>query len=239
MVELSGMSAYCDFNEQVSVATESGRLQPDLVVRLPGGRSLVVDSKANTSAYLDAVEATDDQARERHLQKYVADVRNTFRALGSKEYWKRFDNTPEFVVMFIPGEAFFAAAISQDRNLLLDGIDKSVLMASPTTLAALLMAIRYGWQQQQVAENAEHIAKAGRDLYDRLCTFVSHLDAVRDGIEKTAQAYDKAVGSWEKRTLPSVRRLKDLGADSGTQMNELKQTTTSMRPLPQPDDTSA
>jgi DNA recombination protein RmuC len=232
LMERTGMSPYCDFDEQISVGGADDRRRPDVVVRLPGGGSLVVDAKVNTSAYLDAVEATDEAEKERFLAKYAGEVRNTFRALGAKDYWRQFDHAPEFVVMFMPGEAFFAAAVSQDRDLISDSMDKGVLLASPTTLAALLMAIKHGWQQQQVAENAQQIAKAGRDLYDRLCVFVGHLDAVRGGLEKAGDAYNKAIGSWEKRTLPGVKKLKDLGADTGKTLADLKPTETVLRALP-------
>ena len=165
IVELSGMSKHCDFDTQ---ATLSGGQRPDLVVRLPGDRMLAVDSKVNTSAYLDAMNATDEAERSVLLTKYAGEVRNTLKALGAKEYWKQFAPAPEFVVMFMPGEAFFAAAVSQDRDLLVDGIDRGVILASPTTLIALLLAVRHGWRQQDMAENAERIATAGRELYERL-----------------------------------------------------------------------
>lgn len=228
IVELSGMSKHCDFDTQVTLA---GGQRPDLVVKLPGDRMLVVDSKVNTSAYLDAMNATDEAERNMFLAKYAGEVRGTLKALGGKEYWKQFTPAPEFVVMFMPGEAFFAAAMSQDRDLLVDGIDKGVILASPTTLIALLLAVRHGWRQQDMAENAERIAAAGRELYERLCTFVSHLDGVRIGIEKAAAAYDDAVGNWERRTLPSVRKLKNLGADGSNKMDELRPAEVQMRPV--------
>ncbi len=236
LLELTGMSAYCDFAEQVSVGDAGDRRRPDVVIRLPGDGSLVVDAKVNTSAYLDAAEATDEKEKERFLTKYAGEVRNTSRALGAKDYWRQFDPAPEFVVMFMPGEAFFAAAVSQDRELISDSMDKGVLLASPTTLAALLMAIKHGWQQQQVAQNAEEIAKAGRDLFDRLCVFVGHLDAVRTGLEKAGDAYNKAVGSWETRTLPGVRKLRELGADTGKTLADLKPVETPLRALPQAEE---
>ena len=239
LMERCGMSAYCDFDEQVSMTTESGRQRPDMVVRIPGGRNLVIDAKVNTAAYLDAVQAVDEAEKKRHLEKYARDVRNTARALAGKAYWKQFDRAPEFVVMFMPSEAFFAAALAEDPNLLNECLDDRVLPASPTTLAGLLMAIKHGWQQQQMAENAEQIAKAGRDLHDRLCTFVGHLDAVRVGIERAAEAYDKVVGNWEHRTLPSVNRLADLGADSGKRLEDLRPSETHMRPFLSPSDDGA
>ncbi|MBX3396073.1 MAG: DNA recombination protein RmuC [Phycisphaerae bacterium] len=232
VVELTGMSAYCDFIEQASVESEAGRARPDMVVRLPGGRSIVIDSKVTTSAYLDAMQAADEESRKRHLIRFVSDVRATMRSLSAKEYWNRLAQTPEFVVMFMPGEAFFAAAVGEETELLQEGVAKSVLIASPTTLAALLMAIRYGWQQQQVAENAEKIAAVGRELHERLCIFTLHLDKVRGGIEDAAKHYDAAVGNWESRTLPAARKLKDLdAAATGKDLAELQHANIPMRRL--------
>lgn len=237
VVELTGMSGYCDFTEQSVSDGESGRQKPDMVVRLPGGRSIVIDSKVNASAYLDAVQATDDAIRKRHLSKFARDVRVTLRSLAAKEYWSRLSQSPEFVVMFMPGEVFFAAAVGEDPELLQDGMGQRVLLASPTTLAALLMAIRYGWQQQQVAENSEKIAEAGRELHERLCKFAEYLDKIRGGIEQAAKAYDQAVGNWESRTLPSARKLKDLdAAAAGKEMAELKRVDAAMRAVAHNDD---
>lgn len=234
VVELCGLAEHCDFVAQSSL--DSGQ-RPDLVVNLPGGRSLVVDAKVNTSAYLDAAESADEAQREAHLDRFTTTVRATMKALSGKEYWKQLSPAPEFVVMFMPGEAFFSTAISRDRDLLVDGVDKGVLLASPTTLIALLMAVRHGWQQQQVAENAEQIAEAGRKLYENLCTFVSHLDAIRGGLEKAAESYNKAVGSWSSRTEPAARRLKELGAaDAGKLLSELPSFETNLRPAPLPQD---
>lgn len=232
VVELTGMSAYCDFIEQASVEGETGRARPDMIVRLPGGRSIVIDSKVTASAYLDAMQVTDDESRKRHLARFVNDVRTTMRSLSAKEYWNRLAQTPEFVVMFMPGEAFFAAAVGEDSELLQEGVAKGVLLASPTTLAALLMAIRYGWQQQQVAENAEKIAAVGRELHERLCTFTMHLNKVRGGIEDAARHYDAAVGNWESRTLPAARKLKDLdAAATGKDLTDLQPANIPMRQL--------
>lgn len=237
VMELCEMSSYCDFKEQVTVGDVGSRVRPDVTVRLPGGGTLVIDAKVNTSAYLEAVEATDEAEKKRLLVKYAGDVRNTARALGGKEYWKQFQRAPEFVVMFMPGEAFFAAAVAEDSDLIRFGMESRVLLASPTTLAALLMAVRHGWQQQQVAENAEHIAAAGRELYERLCLFVTHLDKVRAGIQKAAEAYDDAVGNWERRTVPSAKKLKELGAaDASRKLVELKPTDVKMRSLPASED---
>lgn len=232
LIELTGMSSYCDFNEQAMLETDSSRMRPDMVVRLPGGRSLVIDSKVNASAYLDAMEATEEDQKQRHLTKFAGDVRATMRMLASKEYGRLSDQSAEFVVMFMPGEAFFAAALAQDRGLLEEGMKNRVLLVSPTALAALLMAIRHGWQQQQVAENAQEIARAGRELYDRLCKFTEHLDGIRRGIEGAASAYNNAVGNWESRTLPGAKRLKELDAAAATkEIDELPPVKTVLRPL--------
>jgi len=236
IVELSGMSPHCDFTTQ---STQDSGQRPDLIVNLPGGRQLAVDSKVNTSAYLDAINATTDDDRKRGLERYVATVRTTLKELSGREYWKQFNPSPEFVVMFMPGEAFFSAAVSADPDLLVDGVDDRVILASPTTLIALLMAVRHGWQQQQVADNAQRIADAGRELYDRLCGFVGHLDDVRGGIMKAADAYNKAVGNWTTRTLPSAKKLKDLGAaEVGQEVAELPAIETQLRVLPH-DEASA
>ncbi|HVP12140.1 MAG TPA: DNA recombination protein RmuC [Phycisphaerae bacterium] len=240
IVELTGMTEHCDFEKQVSLAGESGRQRPDLTIHLPGGRTLVVDSKVNTDAYLDAVNATDEAERGRCLEKYAKDVLVTLRDLGGKEYWKQFTPAPALVVMFMPSEAFFAAALSQEGDLIAKGLNMHVLPASPTTLIALLHAVRHGWQQQQAAENAQKIVDAGRELYDRLCVFVGHLDAVRQGIAKAGEAYDKALGNWEKRTLPSARRLKELGAaEAGKDLPELTAAELNPRPWPAADDAQA
>lgn len=236
IVELCGLVEHCDFVTQTAL---DGGQRPDLVVQLPGGRSLAVDSKVNTASYLDAAAATDDAERERQLARFAASVRGTLKSLGGKEYWKQFSPAPEFVVMFMPGEAFFAAALAQDRDLLTDGVEQGVLLASPTTLIALLLAVRHGWQQQQVAENAEQIAEAGRELYDRLCVFVNHLDGIRIGLEKAADAYNKAIGNWSSRTEPGARRLKELGAaDAARELGTLGRIDANMRALPGADESS-
>lgn len=235
VIELSGLSEHCDFREQVSA--DGGRLSADVVISMPGGRTLVIDSKVNTGPYLDFLEAASDDDRRRHLDRYVSTVRQTARALGGKEYWRQFTPSPEFVVMFMPGEAFFAAAVGQDANLIGESTERGVIIASPTTLMALLLAVRHGWQQSQLAENAQRIAEAGRELYERLCVFVGHLGGVRTGIERAADAYNKAVGSWESRTLPAARRLWELGAgDRSRELPSLDQADSRMRSISSDDE---
>jgi len=234
VVELCGLTEHCDF---VAQAALEGGQRPDLIVHLPGARSLAIDSKVNTSAYLDAAEQTDEALRKQHLERYAAGVRATMRGLSTKEYWRQFSPAPEYVVMFMPGESFFAAALAADRDLLVDGVDKRVLLASPTTLIALLLAVRHGWQQALAAENADRIAEAGRELYERLCVFVNHLEAVRGGLEKAADSFNKAVGNWTSRTEPAARRLKELGAaDAGSELPELAPVETPLRGLPASSD---
>ena len=234
IVELAGMTPHCDFTMQTT--QESGQ-RPDLVVKLPNRRTLVIDSKVNTSAYLDAMQAATDDDRRRHLERYALAVRTTLKSLGAKEYWKQFSPAPEFVVMFMPGEAFFSAALAEDADLIIDGVDCGVILASPTTLIALLMAVRHGWQQQQAAENAERIAAAGRELYDRLCTFADYLDDVRLGLTKAAEAYNKAVGNWASRTLPSAGKLKELGAaDGSSELRSLQIVDVPLRAVPPPEE---
>lgn len=212
VVELAGMSRYCDFEEQPSVATVDGRLRPDLTVRLPGGRSMVVDAKVPLKAYLEAVEAVDETARQAALARHARAVRDHMRALSAKSYWNQFKPSPDFVVLFLPGESFFSAALEQDRELIEYGIENRVVLATPTTLIALLRTVAHVWQQEQLAVNAERIAREGTALFERLVVFSEHLDRMRDGLSKAVQSYNAAVGSWEGRVMPGARRLKELGA---------------------------
>ena len=222
VVEVAGMSAYCDFEEQVSVAGDGDALQrPDMIVKLPNHRVIVVDSKVPLDAYLAAMDSTDDVARKAALVRHAQAVRSRVRALGQQSYWKQFQPAPDFVVLFLPGESFFSAALEQDHGLIEDGMECGVVLATPTTLIALLKAVAYGWRQEELAENAERIAEAGKQLYERICTFAEHLDGVGDGLRKAGKAYDKAVGSYERMLVPSARRLADLGAASGKDLPEM------------------
>jgi DNA recombination protein RmuC len=230
IVELLGMSAQCDFETQ---ATLDNRLRPDMLVKLPGGRTLAVDSKVNTSAYLDAINAELEDKRDACMSRFIGDVRSTVKQLAAKEYWKQLTPSPEFVVMFMPGEAFFAAALTADPDLLTQCADQKVLLASPTTLIALLLAVRHGWQQQQVAENAQKIADVGRDLYDRLCSFIGHIENVRKGLEKAVEAYNGAIGNWSSRTMPTARKLKELGAaETGKELLDLDMVESVLKSAP-------
>jgi len=211
VVEISGMSPHCDFIEQPSMPTEEGRRRPDLVVALPEGRTIAVDSKAPLDAYMDACAAPDEEARAALLKKHAQMVRGHMQMLGSKDYWKQLTQSPDFVVLFLPGESFFSAALEMDRTLIEDGMEHRVILATPTTLIALLRTVALSWQQQQVSENARLIWQEGSQLFDRLKVFADHMKNVRAGLQKATESYNKMLSSWESRVVPSATRLKDLG----------------------------
>lgn len=212
VVELSGMSAHCDFIEQPVTDGETGRKRPDLIVKLPEGRQVIIDAKVPLRAYLEAYEAIDPTVQTANLVRHARSVRDHMNSLASKEYFKQFSPTPDFVVLFLPGEAFFSTALDKDTTLIEDGIDKRVLIATPVTLIALLRSVAMSWQQQSASENARKIWETGVELFDRLKTFVRHFDKVRDGLVKASDSYNQALGSFESRVLPSANRLKELTA---------------------------
>ena len=212
VVEMAGMLEHCDFVEQESVTTEDGRLRPDMIVRLPGGRNIVVDSKTPVDAYLSAVEAANDEERKNYLTQHARQVRDHINALGKKSYFEQFDPTPEFVVMFVPGEAFFSAALTGDPDLIERGAEQRVIPASPTTLIALLKAVAYGWRQEALARNAAEVAALGSELYERIQSLAGHWQDVGKRLGHTVEAYNKSIGTLESRVLVSARRFQELKA---------------------------
>ncbi len=233
VAELAGMVEHCDFREQETVEGETGRLRPDMIVQLPAGRQIVVDAKTVLAAYLEAVEAQDDEVRRERLRQHATQVRARMDQLSAKAYWSQFAQAPEFVVLFLPGEQFLGAALEYDRTLIEEGFAKKVVIATPTTLIALLRAVAYGWRQEQLAENAQVISALGKDLFERMAVLAEHLSEVGAALNKGVSAYNKAVGSLEARVLPSARRFKDLGIGSEKDIPKLESLEQAPRPVPE------
>ena len=231
VVEIAGMLPYCDFAEQETIFSESGRLRPDLVVKLPGGKQVVVDAKTPLEAFLDAFETSDDEARRACLESHARQVREHINTLSSKKYWEQFDSTPEFVVMFLPGETFFSAALEQDTGLIEHGVLSRVIPASPTTLIALLKAINYGWNQQKLARNAQEISAIGKELHDRLRKLAAHITNVGTNLDRAVDAYNQAVGSLETRVMVSARKFAELGAAVAEDIPQVAPIETTARAL--------
>ena len=214
VAELAGMVAHCDFFEQESITVDGGRLRPDMVVQLPGGRQIIVDAKTVLAGYLDAHEASTEDHRLEGMRRHAAQVRSRMDELSLKAYWNQFAQAPEFVVLFLPGEQFLGAALEHDPRLIEDGFLRSVVLATPTTLMALLRAVAYGWRQERLTEHAEEAGRLGKDLYERMAVLTEHLNDVGQALGKSVLAYNKAIGSLETRILPAARRFKELGVSS-------------------------
>ncbi|HKP75884.1 MAG TPA: DNA recombination protein RmuC [Longimicrobiaceae bacterium] len=212
VVEVAGMVEYCDFTQQETIQGENGRQRPDLLVKLPNGRCVAVDSKVPLSHYLDALDAADDATRAACLRNHAAQLRGHLKELSAKAYQDAIQPSPEFVVLFLPGETLYSAALEQDPGLIEFGVQQKVLLATPTTLIGLLKAVAYGWRQEQLAQNAREISENGRRLYERVRRFATHLVKVGTGLERAVNGYNDAVGSLERAVLPAARRFRDLGA---------------------------
>lgn len=223
LAELAGMVQYCDFFEQEQVLTDAGLLRPDLIVRMPGGREIVVDAKTPLDAYLSAIEASDDLTRNAEYQRHARKVRERVKELAGKAYWSQFKNSPDFVVLFIPGEQFLSAALGHDRLLLEDALRQKVILATPTSFVALLRAVAYGWKQEALAANAEQIRGLGEELYNRLVTFTDAFARVGKSLDSSVTAFNKAVGSFDARVLPAARKFTELGITPKEELQNMEQ----------------
>jgi len=231
VVELVGMVEYCDFVEQSSIDTEGTLKRPDMIVSLPNERKIVVDAKTPLDAYLQAIEAESDESRNTALKRHAKQVRDRCGELAAKSYWAALDCTPEFVVLFLPGEPFLSAALQQDPALLEEAMSRRVVLATPASLFCLLHAVSYGWKHEKLAENARHISQLGREIHDRIADWARHLVELGDSLEKAVDSFNKSVGSLEHRVLVSARRFKELGISSDKEVQEISQLDITVREM--------
>jgi DNA recombination protein RmuC len=235
VVEMAGMLQYCDFVEQETVATEESRIRPDLIVKLPGNRTIVVDSKVPFDAFYESISTTDEEVRAARLKDHARLVRTHIQALSRKSYWETVQPTPEFVLLFLPGETFYSAALENDPKLIEDGVSQGVIIATPTTLIALLKAVSYGWRQEQMADNAQEVSNLAKTLYDRLRVFTNHFDDIGRNLDRALDAYNKGVRSLESRVLVTARRFKERGAIAGEEIEILEPVDKGARSLSRDD----
>ena len=222
LVELAGMVEHCDFQEQVHTSNDEKTVRPDMIVRMPDHRELVVDVKTPLDAYLEAIEAKDDAQRKQRLEKHARNVRDHIRKLASKTYWEQFSKSPEFVILFIPGDQFLSAALNEDPDLIEYALSEQIILATPTSFVALLKAVAYGWRQLVLADNAEEIRRLAEDLYGRLTTFVGHLNKVGKQLASSVENYNRAVGSLEHKVLPGARKFVELGIRPKKEIEQLE-----------------
>ncbi|MGI9200926.1 MAG: DNA recombination protein RmuC [Woeseiaceae bacterium] len=228
LVELAGMVEHCDFQEQVHSTTEDQIIRPDMIVHMPNKRDLVVDVKTPLDAYLEAAEAKDDTQRQLGLQRHARNVRNHIKTLSSKAYWAQFSNSPEFVILFIPGDQFLSAALNEDPDLIESALAQQIILATPTSFVALLKAVAYGWRQLALADNAQEIRVLAEDLYGRLATFVAHMNKVGRQLGSSVESYNRAVGSLERKVLPGARKFVELGIHTKKKLEK----TETLDPVP-------
>ena len=231
VVELAGMLQYCDFDEQTTVATDDGRIRPDVIIRLPGNRTIVIDAKVPFDAFYESISTKDDVVRSARLKDHARLVRTHIGSLSKKSYWESVQPTPEFVLLFLPGETFYSAALEIDPKLIEDGVGKGVIIATPTTLIALLKAVSYGWRQEQMAENAREVSDLGKTLYDRLRVFTNHFADIGKGLDRALDSYNRGVGSLEGRVLRTARKFKERGAIAGEDIEILEPIDKASRAL--------
>jgi DNA recombination protein RmuC len=239
LAELAGMVEHCDFDRQQSVECDAGKQRPDLVVRMPGGREIIVDAKAPMDGYLGAVEASEEAERVQEIRRHARNVRDRVRELSDKRYWKQFPRSPDFVVLFVPGDQFLSAALEADPELLEDAMADRIVLATPSSLVALLRAVAYGWRQESLAENAEQIRIVGEDLYERLSTFADHLSRLGISLNRSVESFNKAVGSFDSRVLPGARKFKDMGIQEKKELPEPDQIERLPRSVQGDSDTSS
>jgi DNA recombination protein RmuC len=220
LAELAGMVEHCDFYQQETVTTDQGKQRPDMIVRMPGDREIIVDAKAPMDAYLEAVEATDDSQRNRQLQRHARNLRARTRELANKNYWQNLRNSPDFVILFVPGDQLLSAALEYDPGLLEDALAAKVILSTPSSLVALLRSVAYGWRQEALSKNAERILDVGQDLYERLCTFAEHLEKLGSSLGRSVDSYNCAVGSFDSRVLPGVKKFTEMGIQGKKEVPE-------------------